>query len=361
MEPLPKTWKSWTLKEEFPLKLGGSLSEVTLAYETWGALNAGRDNAVVVLHALSGSSHARSSPEHAQSGWWEKLLTDQGPIRPDKHFIICANLLGGCYGSTGPTSLDPRSGRRFMSLFPPIALDDMVNSYRLLVRELGAERGLTLIGGSMGGMLVLDWAARFPLEVDQAVVLAAPGKSYPQTIAFRSVQREAILCDPDWQNGWYEERRPPLKGLALARKIGIITYRSDREFQERFGREVLDPRPHFREGRFQVQSYLDHQGEKWARRFDANTYLYYSRAMDLFDLGEGGSLAEGLRRIRSRALFLAFDSDFLCPRYQMEELHQALAEAGRDSRFVLIPSIYGHDAFLIEIEAIHRELAGFLR
>ncbi len=361
MQLQPATWKTWTSRDEFPLTLGGSLPGITLAYETWGELNAKGDNAVVVLHALSGSSHVRSSAEHPTPGWWEKFLDGSGTIRPDRHFIICANLLGGCYGSTGPLSIDPRTGRRHMTLFPPIAIDDMVNGFRLLLRFLGVERGITVIGGSMGGMLVLDWAARFPAEVRQAIVLAAPGKSYAQTIALRSVQREAILSDPDWQEGWYDEVRRPVRGLALARKIGIITYRSDREFRERFGRQVLDPRPHFLQGKFQVQSYLDHQGEKFVERFDPNTYLYYSRAMDLYDLGQGfASLEEGIRRIEARCLFFAFDTDILCPVYQVEELHHALAGAGRDSRFCLVSTPHGHDAFLIELDALNRELEKFL-
>ncbi len=314
MDLQPRTWQTWTSPGEFSLKLGGRLSNVTLAYETWGTPG---ENTLVVLHALSGSSHARSSPQHPQPGWWENFLASGSPLDPARWFIVCANLLGGCYGSTGPGSLDPRTGRRYGPGFPPIAIEDMV--------------------------------------------LCSPGKSYPQTIAFRSVQREAILADPDWQSGWYDERRYPARGLALARKIGIITYRSDAEFQQRFERQVDDPRPHFLEGKFKVQSYLDHHGEKFVRRFDANSYLYYSRAMDLYDLGEGlGSLAEGVRRIRARTIFFAFETDFLCPRYQVEELHQALAAAGRDSRFALIPTIHGHDAFLIEIEEIHKELATFL-
>jgi homoserine O-acetyltransferase/O-succinyltransferase len=361
MQLQPETWKTWGFPGEFPLTLGGSLPGFTLAYETWGRLNERRDNAVAVLHALSGSSHVRSSAEHPAPGWWEKFLDGSGPLRPDRHFIVCANLLGGCYGSTGPLSADPRTGRRYMVNFPPLAIEDMVNSFRLLLRSLGVERGLTVIGGSMGGMLALDWAARFPGEVRQAIALASPGKSYAQTIALRAVQREAILADPDWQDGWYDERRRPVRGLALARKIGIITYRSDREFRERFGREVLDPRPHFREGKFQVQSYLDHQGEKFVQRFDPNTYLYYSRAMDLFDLGQGfGSLEEGLRRIRARCLLVGFDTDILCPLYQVEEVHRALASAGAGARMEVISTPHGHDAFLIELEALNRAVEAFL-
>ncbi len=362
MDPQPVTWNTWTHPEEFPLKLGGSLPSVALAFETWGKLNAARDNALVVLHSLSLSSHVRSSERHPQPGWWEEFFDPKGPVHHERFFIICANLLGGCYGSTGPTSVEPTTGRRPMINFPPIALEDMVNAYRLLLAHLGVPGGLTLVGGSMGGMLALDWAARFPGEVERILVFAAQGRSYPQTIALRSVQREAILNDPDWQNGWYGDQRFPARGLALARKIGIITYRSDREFQERFRRDVRDPRPHFLEGKFEIQSYLDHQGAKFVKRFDANSYLYYSRAMDLFDLGEGfPSFEEGVRRIRSRALFVGFDTDILCPAYQVEEVHQALAAAGRESHYALIPTIHGHDAFLLETEKLHREVARVLK
>lgn len=352
------TWKS---KGEFHLEHGGILPEIQIAYETWGKLSPRRDNVVVILHALSGSGHAFSSAQNPTPGWWEVFLTEQSPIHPRDHFIICANLLGGCYGSTGPSSIDPRTGKKFRMSFPQITLNDMVQSQRLLLEDLGIDRPVTLIGGSMGGMIILEWAVKCPQDVGRAIVLASPARSYPQTIALRAVQREAILNDPLWNGGDYDDDHFPERGLALARKIGVITYRSHLEFQTRFGRDVRDPRPHFLEGFFEIQSYLNHQGEKFVARFDPNTYLYFSRAMDLFDVSEGySSLVKALARIEARTLLVAIDSDFLCPPHEVSEVFEAMKEAGRQVRLETIHTVHGHDAFLLEIEQIHALLKAFL-
>lgn len=331
-----------------------------LAFESWGKLSSSRDNAVVVLHALSGSSHAFASEWSRQPGWWEGLLSEGSPIDPSRHFIVCTNLLGGCYGSTGPSSADPRTGRPYCASFPPLTTGDMIEAQRRLLRSLGIERNLTLIGGSLGGMLALEWAVRHPHEVARSIALVAPGRSSPQAIALRSVQRDAILADPDWNGGDCYSGRFPSRGLALARKIGMITYRSADEFEARFRRDERDSRPHFLEGRFEVQSYLDHQGKKFCERFDPNTYLYFSRAMDLYDLSKGyGSLRDACAQIDARLLLLAVDSDILVRPSEALEVHEALLDVGKRSRFELVNSVHGHDSFLIEMQQIREHLNRF--
>ena len=350
----------WTRDEPFQIKCGGPLKSLRVAYETWGELNARGDNAVVVLHALSGSSHAFRSEWSQQPGWWEGLISEGSPIDPRKHFILCANLLGGCYGSTGPSSEAPGTGSPYATAFPQVTTADMIEAQRALLRSLGIREGLTLIGGSLGGMLALEWSILHPGEVRRAIALVAPGRSGPQAIALRSVQREAILSDPDWNGGNYYSGRFPSRGLALARKIGMITYRSADEFDERFKRDQRDPRPHFLEGRFEVQSYLDHQGKKFCERFDPNSYLYFSRAMDLYDLSNGrGTLKDAFAAVEARVLLLAVDSDILVRPGEMLEAHEALLDAGKRSSFELLRSVHGHDAFLIEMDQIRAHLTRF--
>jgi homoserine O-acetyltransferase len=353
--------KAHVHEEEFPLEFGSSLERVRIAYETWGTLSPGRDNAVCILHALSGSSHVFSSVENPEPGWWERFLDENSTIHPERHFIICANILGGCYGTTGPSSVEPSTGKKYALRFPQITIGDMVEAQRLLVRALGIDRPLILIGPSMGGMLVLEWAVKHPEDVSHAIIIGSNVRSYAQTIALRSVQREAILSDPAFNGGDYDEERFPRRGLALARKIGFITYRSDLEFNARFGRRQRDARPHFLEGRFEVQSYLDHHGRKFVERFDANTYLYYSRAMDLYDAAKGyASLDAALSRVEAKSLLVGIDSDFLCPMAQVREVYEGLRSAGREAVFETIHSIHGHDSFLVELEQIHSILRRFL-
>ncbi|HVR73899.1 MAG TPA: homoserine O-acetyltransferase [Planctomycetota bacterium] len=351
----------WTCPDPFRLEGGEVLPCVRLAYETWGTLDAARRNVVVILHALSGSSHAFSSSLNPEPGWWEGLINDGSPLDPREHFIVCANLLGGCYGSTGPASVDPRTGSPYAASYPQITTGDMIETLRALLERLGALESLTLVGGSLGGMLALEWAVAHPREVRNAIALVSPGRSTPQAIAFRSVQREAILIDPGWNGGRCYDGSFPSKGLSLARKIGMIVYRSAREFEERFRRDKRDERLHFLEGSFEVQSYLEHQGRKFCDRFDPNTYLYFSRAMDLYDLARGhGSLEAAASRVEARVLHLAVDSDFLVPVEEVRLVHDALVKCGKDSRFEVIHSMHGHDAFLIEIESVRGHLARFL-
>jgi homoserine O-acetyltransferase len=354
--------RRWISPEPLRLEGGATLPSFELAYETWGELNKAHDNAVVVFHALSGSSHAFASDLDPSPGWWDGLLAPDSPIHPGRSFIICANLLGGCYGSTGPSSLDPRTATRPGARFPQVTTGDMIEAQRRLLRALGVDKPITAIGGSLGGMLALEWAVKYPDEVANALALVSPGKSYAQTIAFRAVQREAILADPAWKGGDYYDGPHPERGLTLARKIGMITYRSWQEFEVRYGRNERDPRLHFLEGQFEVQSYLDHVAKKWVARFDANTYLYFSRAMDLFDLSRGhGSFEEAAARVTARTLLLAVDTDFLCPLWQVRELHEAFVRARRDVELAVIRSNHGHDSFLIEMDEIQTALRRFLR
>jgi homoserine O-acetyltransferase len=344
----------------FALEGGEVLPGFRLVYETWGSLNAARDNAVVVFHALSGSSHPFASELNPEPGWWQDLLVPDFPLHPRDRFIVCANLLGGCYGSTGPSSIDPRTSKRYGVAFPQITTGDMIESVRALLGHLGVDRPVTAIGGSLGGMLALEWSVSHPEEVKDSLALVAPGRSYAQTIALRAVQREAILADPAWNGGAYHDGPFPERGTALARKLGMITYRSSSEFEARFGRGIRDPRLHFLEGKFEVESYLDHQGKKFAARFDPNTYLYFSRAMDLYDLAKGhGSLAKAAARIKARTLLVAVDSDILCPVEQVSEVHEAIQGAGGSSRLAVLHSIHGHDSFLKETALVAEEIRRF--
>lgn len=345
----------------FPLSSGISLSQIELAYETWGTLNEQKDNVVVILHALSGSSHFMTSSKNPNPGWWSTVFDNESFLANGKYFVICANLPGSCYGASGPLSINPDTNTYYLGDFPQITLTDMINAMRLLLRDqFGITQNLTLMGGSMGGMMALEWAVRYPDELAHVIAFAAPGRSFAQTIAFRSVQREAIISDPDWRGGFYEPYTTRIKGLSLARKIGVITYRSNEEFQQRFGRHESDNAIHFAKGRFSVQDYLNHQGEKFLQRFDANSYLILSRAMDLHDVSkEYDDLEQALARVQASVDLIAFNTDILCPPYQIEEVHHTLIRLNKNSRFTLIPSVYGHDAFLLEKERIAQVLEGF--
>jgi homoserine O-acetyltransferase/O-succinyltransferase len=350
----------WSHPGPFPLEGGGVLPSLRIAYETWGEPAPDRGNAVVVFHALSGSSHAFATEADPSPGWWQDLIGPSSPLDPSKHFLVCSNLIGGCYGTTGPGSIDPSTSKRYGARFPQVLTGDMIEGQRALLRSLGIDRPVTVIGGSLGGMLGLLWAIRYPEEVNRVIALVSAGRSYAQTIALRAVQREAIMLDPGWNGGDCYEGSFPEKGIGLARKIGMITYRSAEEFEMRYGRQMRDPRPHFLEGKFEVQSYLDHQGNKFAGRFDPNTYLLFSRAMDLYDLSQGySSLEEAVGRMRARTLLLAVDSDILCPLYQVEELHAAISRTSGVSELSVIHSVHGHDSFLKETRKVLEALSRF--
>lgn len=352
----------------FHLEGGGSLRGVDVAYETWGTLDADGGNAVLICHALTGDAHAtgRPGPGQPTAGWWEGMVGPGRAVDTDRFFVVCVNVLGGCQGSTGPSSVDPATGRPYGSRFPVVSVRDMVRAQAAVGRHLGVQRWLSVIGGSMGGMQVLEWGAMYPRRVRSLVPIATCAAASAQQIAFSAVQRAAIALDPAWRGGDYYDAAPgegPHRGLAAARQIAQITYRTEEVFAERFGREVVDPLDDTFSlwQRFEVQGYLDYHGEKLVRRFDANSYLTISKAMDLHDLGRGrGGLARGLARIRVPTLVLSVSSDALYPPYQQAQIRDGLVAAGTPVEMLTIESRDGHDAFLLEVDQIAAALAPFL-
>ena len=337
------------------------LPKVNLAYETWGILNPAKDNAVLICHALTGTSHVTSGAADTSPGWWEFLVGAGKPIDTTKYFVICINTLGGCSGSTGPSSINPETGQVYGIRFPQITIRDMVRSQKKLLDRLQIERLHLIIGASMGGMQAMEWAALFPELVESIVPISAPGRAYPQSIAFRKAQRKAIMNDPDWRGGYYYGICKPEKGIELARMIGFITYRSEFEFARRFGRELSDQNLFDLSSRFEIESYLEHHGKKLAQWFDANTYLYLSKAMDLHDLGRGYSSYEhGIQKIQAKTCIVGVDSDMLFPHYQQEEFANILQKTNPNVEYIEIKSLFGHDAFLVEEEQIAGIVRNFL-
>ena len=351
----------------FALEGGRSLADVVLAYETWGVLDADGSNAVLVCHALTGDAHAagRQGTGHATPGWWDDLIGPGKPLDTDRLFVVCANVLGGCQGSTGPASIDPGTGTPYGSRFPVVTTRDMVRAQSRLADQLGIARWLTVIGGSMGGMQVIEWAVMFPDRVRSFVSLASCMASSAQQIAWSAVGRTALALDPGWRGGDYYDAAPgdgPHKGLAIARAIAQITYRSDDVFQERFDRDLVDPLDAFRLwDRFQIESYLDYHGVKLVRRFDANSYLVLNKAMDLHDIARGrGGVNAAIARVQAPALVVSISSDTLYPPHLQRELHEALIAAGRRCEYHTIDSPQGHDGFLLEFDHIGPLVADFL-
>ncbi|WP_322480984.1 homoserine O-acetyltransferase MetX [Thermogemmatispora sp.] len=364
-QPVPvKGLQSYTF-DSLPLQYGGHFGPVTLAYETWGRLNAAGDNAILIAHALTGSSHAHD-PEHPddpKAAWWNPLIGPGRPFDTSRYFVVCSNVLGGCYGSTGPSSIDPSTGRPYGMRFPLVTIRDMVRAQRRLIEHLGVRR-LIVAGGSIGGQQALEWAVCYPELVDKVIVVAATSALTAQAIAFSEVGRQAIMLDPRWQGGDYPPGEGPDAGLAIARMLGMITYQSEEAMELRFSRrparncEVPSPtRTPSLGTRFDVENYLYYQGQALVRRFDANTYLYLSRAMDLYDVSEGyPSLDAALSRIRSRALFIGIRSDFLFPAARVRWLAERVRELGGDATYIELDSPHGHDAFLKEWEQMKAAL-----
>lgn len=345
------------------LKGGGTLNEVTLAYETYGHLNRDRSNAILVFHALTGDAHAAGWHEGARKpGWWDLIIGPGKALDTKKYFVICSNVLGGCKGSTGPASLNPETGRPYGMDFPVITIDDMVNAQKQLVEHFGISKLFAVIGGSMGGMQVLQWCVSYPGMVEKAVAIATTASSSPQQIAFDEVGRLAVMSDPNWKGGAYYSGPSPTHGLALARMIGHITYLSDESMQQKFGRKLRDKEQYafdFSED-FQVQSYLHHQGLSFTERFDANSYLYITKAVDYFDLSKNDSLREGLQDIKAGILVISVSSDWLFPPYQSKEIVSALSACEVEVSYREIESPYGHDAFLLEGGQLNYIIHNFL-
>lgn len=349
----------------FRLSLGDALPEFELAYETYGQLNAARDNAILIIHALTGDAHAagQHAPDDRKVGWWDPLIGPGRPIDTNRYFVICSNALGGCAGSTGPCCANPASGERWGKDFPLITVPDMVRAQRQLVDRLGVRRLEAVIGGSLGGMQVLEWAVRYPVLMRRVAIIAAAGRLDPQGIALNEVGRRAIMLDPRWNDGDYAPGEGPDEGLAIARMVGMVTYHSKESMSLRFGRQPAR-RPVRRPtlgGAFDVEGYLHHQGDLLVARFDAHSYLRQTRAMDLYDVAEGrGSEGWALSVVRARALTIGIRSDWLFPPAAVRDLTEALSAAGADATYRELDSPHGHDAFLKEWEMLDPIVREFL-
>lgn len=342
------------------LEAGGRLERVTIAYETWGTRDPARNNTVLVLHALTGDSHAAgpSGPGHRQAGWWDDIVGPGKAIDTDRFFVVCPNVLGGCQGTTGPASIEPATGKPYGSRFPNVTIRDQTVVEAALADVLGIPRWACVIGGSMGGQRALEWAVSFPERVPRAVVLAAGARATAEEIALCSLQIRAIESDPRFRGGNYYDAAPgdgPWRGMSLARGIGQLSYRSEAEFDERFGRgRQADEQP-LAGGRYQVESYLDYHGEKLADRFDANTYVVLSRAMNHHDVGRGrGGIQAALARITADVTIAGISSDRL---YPLRLQHELAARIPRNSGVEVIQSISGHDGFLTETEAVGKVIS----
>ncbi|WCT73843.1 homoserine O-acetyltransferase [Sphingomonas naphthae] len=352
-----------------PLRLDGGafLAPVEIAYETYGTLAADGGNAILVCHALTGDQHLASThPRTGKPGWWTRMVGPGRPIDPARDFVICANVLGSCMGSSGPASIDPTTGAPYAMRFPVITLRDMVRAQAMLVDHLGIGRLRAVVGGSMGGMQVLEWAATFPDRVASAVVIASAPRHSAQNIAFHEVGRQAIMADPSWRGGnYYEHDDPPAAGLAVARMAAHITYLSEAGLTEKFGRRLQkrEAKSFGFDADFQVESYLRHQGISFVDRFDANSYLYITRAMDYFDLAEehGGLLANAFKGTKTRFCVVSFDTDWLYPTSESRAIVHALNAAGAQVSFVELSSPFGHDSFLLESPALEAVIDGFLK
>jgi len=351
----------------FALEGGGALSNFTVAYETWGELDTVAGNAVLVGHALTGDSHAAGSsgPGHPTDGWWDLMIGPGRALDTDRLFVVCANVLGGCQGTTGPASPDPATGRPYGSTFPVVTIRDIVRSQARLADHLGIDRWLAVVGGSMGGMQVLEWGVMFPQRARALVPVATTAAAGAWQIAFSAAGRRAVALDPKWRGGDYYDAAPgdgPHGGLGVARAVAQTTYRSDEVFQRRFGRELSQPLDTFDLwSDFEVERYLAYHGEKLARRFDANSYLVLNKAMDLHDLGRGrGGVPAALTRIQAPVLTMSISSDTLYPPHQQIELRDGLRAAGRECDHVLVDSPQGHDGFLLETDEIGAAVAEFL-
>jgi len=347
---------------ELILENGDKLGPITLAYETYGKLNAEKSNAILILHALTGDAHVAGFHEGDKNpGWWDDMVGPGKAFDTDKYFVICSNILGGCKGSTGPASINPATNKPYGTDFPLISIGDMVNAQIHLIDHLGIERLLAVAGGSMGGMQVLEWMFHHPERIKSAVPISTAMRHSPQQIAFNEVGRQAIMADPKWKEGNYYDATPPNRGLAVARMVGHITYMSDKSMAEKFGRRLKDDRQLFKfTADFEVEGYLHYRGKSFVGRFDANSYLYITKAMDYYDASRGKKPQDVLRGSAVKVLVIAFKSDWLYPAYQTKEIVRACKLAGLDATYCEIESDYGHDAFLLEIDEQSHLLKYFL-
>jgi len=336
---------------ELILESGEKLGPIIVAYETYGRLNEQRSNAIVILHALSGDAHAAGFHKgDKEPGWWDDMIGPGKAFDTNRYFVICSNVLGGCKGSTGPSTVNPKTGKKYGLDFPIISISDMVKVQKQLIDHLKIDQLLSVAGGSMGGMQALEWLTAYPDRLKSAIVIATALKHSPQQIAFHEVGRQTIMADPHWKDGHYYGGRIPAKGLAVARMIGHITYMSEISMAEKFGRRPGDEKPHKFSAGSEVEDYLQNRGDHFVKRFDANSYLYITRAIDSFDVSRGKDLYEVFKRIKSKVLVLAFKSDWLYPATQSREIVRACKLVGVDTTYCEIDSTYGHDAFLLEVD-----------
>jgi len=352
---------------EMVLESGARLGPVTLAYETCGTLNADRSNAILVLHALSGDSHVAGyyKAEDEKPGWWDNMVGPDKGIDTNKYFVVCSNIIGSCMGSTGPCSINPKTVLPYGLDFPVVTIGDMVDAQKALMDHLGIKKILAVVGGSIGGMQVLEWCARYPKMLTAAIPLASTTRHSALTIAFNEVARQAIMADPKWNNGEYYFGPKPDLGLAVARMIGHITYLSDESMRHKFGRRLQDKSDfsfNF-DADFQVESYLRYQGKKFVERFDANSFLYLTKAADYYDLEKqhgDGSEVKAFSKTEAKFLVVSFTSDWLYPTYQSRAMVKAMKKNGLDVSFCEIEAEWGHDAFLLSNERLFALIRGFL-
>jgi homoserine O-acetyltransferase len=352
-----------TLPGRFGMRLGGELQDVQVAYESWGALNAAKDNVLLLMTGLSPSAHAASSGADPSTGWWEEMLGPGKAIDTDKFHVICVNSLGSCHGSTGPVSTDPRTGKTYGPAFPKLTIEDVAAAAHALLLSLGIPRVKVVVGPSMGGMSALAFTLMHPNDVDALVSISSATHSEPFSIAVRALQRELIRSDGAWAGGHYAPGEGPREGMRLARKLGMISYRSAKEWSERFGRERAKDAGIDSFGiEFEIESYLESRAQSFVGAFDPNSYLYLSRAMDLFDVAEhGGSDEKAFKRLRlKKALVVGVETDILFPLHQQKALADALSHAGVDTQFEALASKQGHDSFLVDMERFRPAVGEFL-
>lgn len=363
---MPSARKILRLDRPFEMRRGGALQDVEIAYETWGDVGFRHDNAILIFTGLSPSAHAASSTEDPSPGWWEDMIGPGRPFDTRRFFVICINSLGSPFGSTSPASINPATGKAYRLTFPVLTVEDIARAGREVVASLGIRKLAAVIGPSLGGMTVLAYCALFPEGARSVVSISAAARSRPFSIALRSLQREMIRRDPAWLEGAYPHDAVPVQGMRLARKLGMITYRSAKEWQQRFGREraSVERKPGDPFGiDFEVESYLENHAIKFTGQFDPNCYLYISRAMDLFDLADhGGSVNDALKRFAvERALIVGVETDLLFPIDQQEELAEGLRAGGREVEYARLASLQGHDSFLVDMDRFRPVIADFLR
>ena len=350
---------------ELLLKSGEKLGHITVAYETYGQLNADKSNAILIFHSLTSDAHAAGFHEgDKKPGWWDPMIGPGKAFDTDKYFVICANVLGGCKGSTGPASTNPKTGQPYGLGFPVVTIEDMCVPQKMLIDHLGIKKLMNIAGGSMGGLLAQKWAIMYPESTESCILIATNTRHTAQQIALHEVARQAIMSDPDWENGVYYNRTIPARGMAVARMIGHITYMSEKSMDEKFGRKLMRKEKvgYDFSTDFEVESYLKYRGESFVQRFDANSYLYLSKALDYFDLTEEtGDLIEAFKPAKCAFLVVSFSSDWLYPPYQSQQMVKALKANDLDVSAILIESSYGHDAFLIEVDNQSKVVSHFLQ